>query len=112
MLKPLAQTIVQKIIDKDGFYSIDAVEGEEYQEMTNDISLVCNQKDGDEYVGVNNLDWCIINFYDSKKKFKGWIEWIEDNNRDERVSDYSMNLEEYIDLNKVIDEWSKEYSRL
>tara|TARA_R100001082_G_scaffold57425_1_gene31700 strand:+ start:963 stop:1298 length:336 start_codon:yes stop_codon:yes gene_type:complete len=111
MLKPLAQTIVQKIIDKDGFYSIEA-EGEEYQEITNDISLVCNQKDEDKYVGVDNLEWCFINFYDSKKKFKGWIEWIEDNNRDERVSDYSINLEEYIDLNKVIDEWSKEYSRL
>ena len=111
MLEPLAKTIVQKIIDKGGFYSISA-EGEEYQEKTNDIALVCNQKDGDEYVGVNNLDWCFINFYDSKKKFKGWIEWIEDNNRDERVSDYSINLEEYIDLNKVIDEWSKEYSRL
>tara|TARA_R100000008_G_C3539557_1_gene143994 strand:- start:507 stop:842 length:336 start_codon:yes stop_codon:yes gene_type:complete len=111
MLEPLAKTIVQKVIDKGGFYSIEA-EGEEYQEITDDISLVCNQKDGDEYVGVDNLEWCFINFYDSKKKFKGWIEWIEDNNRDERVSDYSMNLEEYIDLNKVIDEWSKEYSRL
>ena len=111
MLEPLAKMIVQEVVDEGGFYSIEA-EGEEYQEITNDISLVCNQKDEDKYVGVNNLDWCFINFYDSKKKFKGWIEWIEDNNRDERVSDYSINLEEYIDLNKVIDEWSKEYSRL
>jgi len=111
MLEPLAQTIVQKIIDKGGFYSIEA-EGEEYQKITNDISLVCNQKDEDKYVGINNLDWCFINFYDSKKKFKGWIEWIEDNNKDERVSDYTINLEGYIDLNKTIDKWEKEYRRL
>ena len=111
MLEPLAKTIVQKVIDKGGFYSIVA-EGEDYQEITNDISLVCNQKDGDEYVGVDNLEWCFIKLYDSEEKFKGWIEWIEDNNKDERVSDYSMDLEEYIDLNKIIDEWSKEYIRL
>ena len=50
MLEPLAKTIVQEVVDEGGFYSIE-IEGEEYQEITNDTSLICNQKDGDKYIG-------------------------------------------------------------
>jgi len=111
MLEPLAKTIVQKAIDKGGFYSIEAV-GEEYQEITNDVSLVCNQKDLDKYVGVDNLDECYINLYNDKKEFQGWILWIAENDGVERVSDYLLSINSYFNIGSLIDKWEKEYIRL
>ena len=111
MLEPLAKTIVQKVVDSGGFYSIEA-EGEEYQEITNDTSLICNQKDEDKYVGVDNLDICHINVYDSKKKFDGWIFWVGVNDHVERISDHTLMSSDYIDIDKLMDEWEKKYIRL
>jgi len=111
MLEPLAKTIVQEVVDEGGFYSIEA-EGEEYQEITNDISLVCNQKDGDKYIGVDNLDMCYINIYDRKKEFDGWILWIGVNDHVERIGDHTLMSSDYINIDKLTDKWEEEYNRL
>ena len=108
-MKPLIKTIVEKATKKGGYYSIDVYGGEEYQEMTNDISLLCNQKSTDEYVGISNLDESVIFIYDADKEYKGFIYWIAYNNGVERLSDYSTSLESFIKIDKVSDEWQDKY---
>lgn len=110
-MKPLITTIVEKATKKGGYYSIEC-EGEEYQELTNDMSLLCNQKSTDEYVGINNLDECVICIYDSEKEYRGFIYWIAYNTGIDRLSDYSTSLESFIKIDKVSEKWEDEYYRL
>ena len=110
-MKPFIQTIVEEATNKGGFYSIECG-GEEYQELTNDISLLCNQKSGDKYIGVNNLDECYINIYDADKEHRGWLFWIQYNDATDRLSDYATRIENYIDIDKISDEWIDNYLSL
>jgi len=111
-MKPFIQTIVEEATNKGGFYSIDVYGGEEYQELTNDISLLCNQKRTDEYVGISNLDESVISIYDADKEYKGFIYWIAYNDGIDRLSDYSTSLESFIKIDKVSEKWEDEYYRL
>jgi hypothetical protein len=111
-MKPFIQTIVEEATNKGGFYSIDVYGGEEYQEMTNDISLLCNQKPTDKYVGISNLDESVIRIYDADKESRGWIFWIAYNDATDRLSDYSVNLESYIDIDKISEDWIDNYLNL
>jgi hypothetical protein len=110
-MKPLIKTIVEKAIKNGGSYSIDYVHGDEYQKKTTDISLLCNQKDGDQYVGVNNLDECYIYIYDKNNDDSvGYIHWIAWNDGTDRISDYSLSLDAII--KSVSKKWQSEYNRL
>ena len=111
-MKPLITTIVEKPTKKGGYYSIDVYGGEEYQEITNDISLLCNQKSTDEYVGISNLDESVIRIYDADKEYRGFIYWLAYNNGIERLSDYSTSLESFIKIDKVSEKWEDEFYRL
>ena len=110
-MKPLITTIVEKATKKGGYYSIEC-EGEEYQELTNDMSLLCNQKATDEYVGISNLDESVISIYDADKEYRGFIYWIAYNDGIDRLSDYSTSLESFIKIDKVSEKWEDEYYRL
>jgi len=107
-MKPLITTIVEKATKKGGYYSIEC-EGEEYQEITNDISLLCNQKSTDEYVGISNLDESVVRIYDADKESRGWIYWIADNDATDRLSDYSTGLEDFINIKEVYKKWEDDY---
>ena len=102
--------IVEKAIKNGGSYSIDYEQGDEYQEQTSDISLLCNQKAGDEYVGINNLDCCYINIYDKNNEDAGFIPWIAWNDGTDRISNYCLSLDAII--KSVSKEWQNEYNRL
>tara|TARA_B100001559_G_scaffold313468_2_gene312539 strand:- start:708 stop:1043 length:336 start_codon:yes stop_codon:yes gene_type:complete len=108
-MQPLIKTIVEKATKKGGYYSIDYVEGDEYQKITNDISLLCNQKSTDEYVGISNLDESVIRIYDADKEYRGFIYWIAYNNGIDRLSDYSTNLEKFIKIDKVSEKWEDDF---
>ena len=110
-MKPLITTIVEKATKKGGYYSIEC-EGEEYQELTNDMSLLCNQKATDKYVGIDNLDECRIELYDKDKEYRGYFYWIAYNRGSDRVADYSTSLESFIKIDKVFEKWEDEYYRL
>ena len=107
-MKPLITTIVEKATKKGGYYSIEC-EGEEYQEITNDISLLCNQKSTDEYVGISNLDESVVRIYDADKESRGWIYWIAYNDATDRLSDYSTGLEDFINIKEVYKKWEDDY---
>tara|TARA_R100001082_G_C4274492_1_gene121206 strand:- start:57 stop:392 length:336 start_codon:yes stop_codon:yes gene_type:complete len=108
-MQPLIKTIVEKATKKGGYYSIDYREGDEYQKITNDITLLCNQKSTDEYVGLSNLDESIIRIYDSNKESRGWIFWIAYNNGIDRLSDYSTGLEDFINITEVYEKWEDDF---
>ena len=64
-IKPLVLEIVEEAVKKDLFFAIDCLQGYTfaddyfYQHPTQDLSLLCNQKPEDQYVGTDNLDvWC------------------------------------------------------
>lgn len=109
-MKPLIKMIVEKSIKNGGYYSIDYEQGDEYQKRTNDISLLCNQKEGDQYIGVNNLDCCYINIYDKNKDNVGYIHWIAWNDGTDRISDYCISLDSII--KSVSKQWENQYNRL
>ena len=96
-MKPFIQTIIEEATNKGGFYSIEC-DGEEYQEITNDISLLCNQKPTD--------------VYDADKEHRGWLFWIGYNDATDRLSDYATRIENYIDIDKISDEWIDNYLSL
>jgi len=112
MLEPLAKTIVRQAVEKGGYYAIQ-YDREYHQEITDDLSLICNQKNDDEYVGVDGIgENCHIILFDSKKKNKGWIYWVDGDDGTERIADYSMDLQDWIDINQVIFDWACDYHRL
>jgi len=141
-MKGLLVTIIEKAIkEKDLFYAIDCMEGYEftsehfYQHPTQDMTVLCNQKPEDKYVGVHNLDECHIflftreqaerlnnavgkvNFdheiWESEEEeengsyYDGWILWSNWNDGVERVGDYTCNLDELIDLSKTMNKWEE-----
>ena len=99
--------------------------------LTRDTSLACNQKESDEYVGVNAVDEARIEIYRKEEKlggidiapdlifnlseedeYIGFIYWTNFNNGVERVSDYSVVLYEKYGLSKTLDNWEKKYELL
>ena len=131
-MKPLLVEILESILRTDGklAYAI-TCDGEELVNLTRDTSLACNQKESDEYVGVNAVDEARIEIYRKEEKlggidiapdlifnlseedeYIGFIYWTNFNNGVERVSDYSVVLDEKYGLDKITDKWEKDYQFL
>jgi len=138
-MKGLLQTIVGEAVKKGYYYAIDCDSGygftdkHFFQHPTQDMSLLCNQKPEDEYIGVDNLDECHIFFFTKEQAerlnnavgkvssdreiweseeeeekgryFDGWILWSNWNDGVERVCDYTCKLDELIGLSKISDKW-------
>ena len=131
-MKPLLVEILESILrtDEKLAYAI-TCDGEELVNLTRDTSLACNQKESDEYVGVNAVDEARIEIYRKEEKlggidiapdlifnlseedeYIGFIYWTNFNNGVERVSDYSVVLDEKYGLSKTRDDWEKKYEFL
>ena len=131
-MKPLLVEILESILrtDEKLAYAI-TCDGEELVNLTRDTSLACNQKESDEYVGVNAVDEARIEIYRKEEKlggidiapdlifnlseedeYIGFIYWTNFNNGVERVSDYSVVLDEKYGLDKTLDDWEKKYELL
>ena len=111
-MKPLLVEILESILRTDGklSYTIECDE-EVLVHPTRDTSLACNQKEGDEYVGMSNLDEGRIEIY-IKNEYIGFIYWTNFNDGIERVVDYSCALDDKYGLSKTLDDWEKKYELL
>ena len=129
-MKPLLVEILESILRTDGklAYCISCDE-EELVSLTRDTSLACNQKEGDEYVGVNAVDEARIEIYrmgyeisgtigehhiQEEDDYIGFIYWANHsfNEKVERVVDYSCVLDEKYGLYKTLNDWEKKYELL
>jgi hypothetical protein len=110
-MKPLLVEILESILRTDGgiTFTIDCEE-EQLVGQTRDTSLACNQKEGDEYVGVNAVDEARIEIWNWD--YIGFIYWTNFNDGVERVCDYSVALDEKYGLDKTLDDWEKKYELL
>ena len=131
-MKPLLVEILESILrtDEKLAYAITCDE-EELVNLTRDTSLACNQKESDEYVGVNAVDEARIEIYRKEEKlggidiapdlifnlseeddYIGFIYWTNFNNGVERIVDYSVVLDEKYGLQKTYEDWEKKYELL
>ena len=122
-MKPLLVEILESFLRTDGklAYCISCDE-EELVSLTRDTSLACNQKEGDEYVGVNAVDEARIEIYrmgyeisdhiQEEEEYIGFIYWTNFNNGIERVVDYSVVLDQKYGLQKTYEDWEKKYELL
>ena len=128
-MKPLLVEILESILRTDGklAYCISCDE-EELVSLTRDTSLACDQNESDEYVGMSNLDEGRIEIYslgetqkmpdledcyvEGDHQYIGFIYWTNFNDGVERVSDYSVVLDEKYGLDKILDDWEKKYELL
>ena len=131
-MKPLLVEILESILrtDEKLAYAITCDE-EELVSLTRDTSLACNQKEGDEYEGVNAVDEARIEIYRKEEKlggidiapdlifnlseeddYIGFIYWTNFNNGVERIVDYSVVLDEKYGLQKTYEDWEKKYELL
>ena len=92
-MKPLLVEILESILrtDEELLYRITAG-GEQVVPLTRDTSLVCNQKEGDEYVGMSNLDEGQVEIYFEGKplEYVGFLTWNNYNDGVDRITDYSL----------------------
>jgi len=122
-MKPLLVEILESILSTDEklAYCISCDE-DELVSLTRDTSLACNQKEGDEYVGVNAVDEARIEIYrmgyeisdhiQEEEEYIGFIYWTNFNNGIERVVDYSVVLDKKYGLQKTYEDWEKKYGLL
>jgi len=131
-MKPLLVEILESILRTDGKLAyVITCDEEELVNLTRDTSLACNQKEGDEYVGVNAVDEARIEIYRKEEKlggidiapdlifnlseeddYIGFIYWTNFNNGVERIVDYSVALDEKYGLQKTYEDWEKKYELL
>jgi hypothetical protein len=113
-MKHLLLELVEKAVKKNDWeYSIDYDFYETYQDFSQDLTKVCNTKKSDQYVGVNNLDECVISFREKQsQEDMGYILWSNWNSGTERVADYSINLDNELKLSQVLEAWDTETSVL
>ena len=113
-MKPLLVEILESILSTDEklAYAIECDE-EVLVHPTRDTSLACNQKEGDEYVGVNAVDEARIEIWENKDdKYIGFIYWTNFNDGAERVGDYSLVFDPMYKLSTTLDNWEKKYELL
>tara|TARA_R100001129_G_scaffold66589_1_gene45478 strand:- start:180 stop:563 length:384 start_codon:yes stop_codon:yes gene_type:complete len=127
-MKPLLVEMLDSILRTDGnlAYCI-SIDGEELVSLTRDTSLVCDQKESDEYVGMSNPDEGRIEIYrmgyeisgtigehhiQEEDDYIGFIYWTNFNDGVERIVDYSVVLDEKYGLNKTLNDWEKRYELL
>jgi len=131
-MKPLLVEILESILRTDGKLAyVITCDEEELVSLTRDTSLACNQKEGDEYVGVNAVDEARIEIYRKEEKlggidiapdlifnlseeddYIGFIYWTNFNDGVERIVDYSVVLDEKYGLQKTYEDWEKKYELL
>jgi hypothetical protein len=131
-MKPLLVEILESILRTDGKLAyVITCDEEELVSLTRDTSLACNQKEGDEYEGVDAVDEARIEIYRKEEKlggidiapdlifnlseeddYIGFIYWTNFNDGVERVSDYSVVLDEKYGLDKTLNDWEKKYELL
>jgi len=131
-MKPLLVEILESILSTDGKLAyVITCDEEELVSLTRDTSLACNQKEGDEYVGVNAVDEARIEIYRKEEKlggidiapdlifnlseeddYIGFIYWTNFNDGVERIVDYSVVLDEKYGLQKTYEDWEKKYELL
>ena len=131
-MKPLLVEILECILRTDGKLAyVITCDEEELVSLTRDTSLACNQKEGDEYVGVNAVDEARIEIYRKEEKlggidiapdlifnlseeddYIGFIYWTNFNDGVERIVDYSVVLDEKYGLQKTYEDWEKKYELL
>ena len=131
-MKPLLVEILESILRTDGKLAyVITCDEEELVSLTRDTSLACNQKEGDEYVGVNAVDEARIEIYRKEEKlggidiapdlifnlseeddYIGFIYWTNFNDGVERIVDYSVVLDEKYGLQKTYEGWEKKYELL
>jgi hypothetical protein len=113
-MKPLLVEILESILRTDGklAYTIECDE-EVLVHPTRDTSLACNQKEDDKYEGVDAVDEARIEIWENQNdEYIGFIYWTNFNDGVERVSDYSVVLDEKYGLSKTLDDWEKKYELL
>ena len=131
-MKPLLVEILESILSTDEKLAyVITCDEEELVSLTRDTSLACDQKESDEYVGMSNLDEGRIEIWRKEEKlggidiapdlifnlseedeYIGFIYWTNFNDGVERVSDYSVVLDEKYGLDKTLDDWEKKYELL
>jgi hypothetical protein len=123
-MKPLLVEILESILRTGGKLAyVITCDEEELVSLTRDTSLACNQKEGDEYEGVNAVDEARIEIWEQgiksqitghqyEDEYIGFIYWTNFNDGVERVSDYSVVLDEKYGLDKTLDDWEKKYELL
>ena len=128
-MKPLLVEILESILSTDEKLAyVITCDEEELVNLTEDTSLACNQKEGDEYEGVDAVDEARIEIYslgetqkmpdledcyvEGDHQYIGFIYWTNFNDGAERVSDYSVSLDEKYGLNKTLNDWEKRYELL
>lgn len=131
-MKHLLVEILESILRTDGKLAyVITCDEEELVSLTRDTSLACNQKEGDEYEGVDAVDEARIEIYRKEEKlggidiapdlifnlseeddYIGFIYWTNFNDGVERVSDYSVVLDEKYGLDKTLNDWEKKYELL
>jgi hypothetical protein len=128
-MKPLLVEILESILRTDGKLAyVITCDEEELVSLTRDTSLACNQKEGDEYVGVNAVDEARIEIYslgetqkmpdledcyvEGDHQYIGFIYWTNFNDGVERVGDYSLVFDPMYKLSTTLDNWEKKYEFL
>ena len=128
-MKPLLVEILDSILRTDGKLAyVITCDEEELVSLTRDTSLACNQKEGDEYEGVDAVDEARIEIYslgetqkmpdledcyvEGDHQYIGFIYWTNFNDGVERIVDYSVALDEKYDLQKIYEDWEKKYELL
>ena len=129
-MKPLLVEILESILSTDEKLAyVITCDEEELVGLTRDTSLACNQKEGDEYEGVNAVDEARIEIYrmgyeisgtigehhiQEEDDYIGFIYWANHsfNEKVERVVDYSCVLDEKYGLYKTLNDWEKKYELL
>ena len=128
-MKPLLVEILESILSTDEKLAyVITCDEEELVSLTRDTSLACNQKEGDEYVGVNAVDEARIEIYslgetqkmpdledcyvEGDHQYIGFIYWTNFNDGVERVGDYSLVFDPMYKLSTTLDNWEKKYELL
>ena len=128
-MKPLLVEILESILRTDGKLAyVITCDEEELVSLTRDTSLACNQKEGDEYEGVDAVDEARIEIYslgetqkmpdledcyvEGDHQYIGFIYWTNFNDGVERVGDYSLVFDPMYKLSTTLDNWEKKYEFL
>ena len=131
-MKPLLVEVLDHILSQEEkLYYVISCDDEELVAFTRDTSLACNQKEGDEYEGVNAVDEARIEIYRKKEKlggidiapdlifnlseeddYIGFIYWTNFNDGVERIVDNSCKLDDEYGLNQITKKWEEDYRYL
>lgn len=113
-IKPYAEELITPAIKKGYLISVESygdniLEDLGKDELSQDIDEVLE--------AIKAVDECCIYLWKSKEDYKerdceGWLYWIAYNEGFERLSDYSINLEESINLDKIMKKWIDKYDYL